>query len=64
MMQQPGQQIMVDTTCGSLLRELQVFLFLLPEIIVAVAPAVSFIAWYTTMVNNAHDYSSVFFSRE
>jgi hypothetical protein len=43
---------------------LQVFLFLLPEIIVAVAPAVSFIAWYTTMVNNAHDYSSVFFSRE
>ncbi len=64
MMQQPGQQIMVDTTCGSLLRELQVFLFLLPEISVFVAPAVSFIQWYTAMFNNAHDYSSVFFSRK
>jgi hypothetical protein len=29
---------------------------------VFVAPAVSFTAWYTTMFNNAHDYSSVFFS--
>ncbi len=61
MMQQPGQQIMVDTTCGSLLRELQVFLFLLPEISVFVAAAVSFIEWYTSIFNNAHDY---FFSRK
>jgi hypothetical protein len=40
---------------------LQVFLFLLPEISVFVAAAVSFIEWYTSIFNNAHDY---FFSRK